>query len=367
MDAQQETRRMFILDERGELSEIERDKAVPVENPIKIKLKNAFEVFVLVDGTENYWISNYGRCANNYRRRDKKQNKDKFYLHKEGDVHYTIYEIERYPRKKRNGKVEIEVNTYKRDTSPGLLVAETFLKEYRGRYKLWHKDGNTSNNWYKNLLWVNERDFKALKDGKITWQELNLEQEYIEYQNKASYEAMKIYNTIRARCKPGEKIHIGKCYKEVTMCQEWLDDPKTFVRWYLDHYYEVDGESMAVDKDLFGKGAKVYSPETCCILPQRLNTYLTNCKKHYFDGQTPENTLPLGIYHNKKSNRYYAKIQFSGFEKPIQFAEHDTIEEAFKEYRYLKKLDAYRVIESYRDKIPEYIYEELLKIEIEPY
>ena len=29
----------------------------------------------------------------------------------------------------------------------------------------------------------------------------------------------------------------------------------------------------------------MYSPENCCILPQGLNTLLTNCKKHYFEGQ----------------------------------------------------------------------------------
>lgn len=61
-----ESKMQFILDEIGELQEIPKDKCKPVEYPIKYKLKNAFEVFVRVDGTENYWISNYGRCVNNY-------------------------------------------------------------------------------------------------------------------------------------------------------------------------------------------------------------------------------------------------------------------------------------------------------------
>ena len=53
-----------------ELQEISKDKCRPVEYPIKYKLKNAFEVFVRVDGTENYWISNYGRCVNNLNHKD---------------------------------------------------------------------------------------------------------------------------------------------------------------------------------------------------------------------------------------------------------------------------------------------------------
>ncbi len=66
-----ESKIQFILDEKGELQEIAKDKCRPVEYPIKYKLKNAFEVFVRVDGTENYWISNYGRCVNNLNRKDK--------------------------------------------------------------------------------------------------------------------------------------------------------------------------------------------------------------------------------------------------------------------------------------------------------
>ena len=93
------TRTQFILDENGELQEISKDKCKAVEFPIKYKLKNAYEVFVRVEGTENYWISNYGRCVNNLNRKDK----DKFYEHKQGKCHYTMFEVERqlvsYPLK----------------------------------------------------------------------------------------------------------------------------------------------------------------------------------------------------------------------------------------------------------------------------
>lgn len=77
------SRTQFILDENGELQEISKDKCKTVEFPIKYKLKNAYEVFVRVEGTENYWISNYGRCVNNLNRKDK----DKFYEHKQGKCH----------------------------------------------------------------------------------------------------------------------------------------------------------------------------------------------------------------------------------------------------------------------------------------
>lgn len=196
----------YILDENGTLVEIQKEKCKPVEYPIKYKLKNAYDVFVWVDSTENYWISNYGRCVNNLNRKDK----NTFYEHKQGKCHYTVFEIEKqivsYPVKKlKNGakkpdkkkeRVEREFHTYisdeecipileekqkenekrvysilktrcERDTSPERLVTNAFLEKYKGREKIWHKDGDESNNWYKNLLTVTAEDYKDLKGSRM--------------------------------------------------------------------------------------------------------------------------------------------------------------------------------------------------------
>lgn len=355
----EETKMQFILDENGELQEISKDKCRKVEYPIKYKLKNAFEVFVRVDDTENYWISNYGRCVNNYLSKKLSKNKTngyKFYEHKQGKCHYTIFEIEK------------DGSTWKRDTTPEDLVVDAFLVKYKGRFKVWHKDGDESNNWYKNLLTVTPDDYKNLKAGKIKWQELNLEQEYIEYENKASYHAYTVYNGILARCKSTEETDsIHKCYNKSLMWQGWLDDPKSFVKWYLEHYYECGDEEMDVDKDLFGDGSGMYHPDFCCILPKGLNTLLANSKKHYKEGETPDNVLPLGVSYNSKTGKYASSIQFTGEERPIPLSEWDTAEEAFEEYKVLKRADILIVAAKYRENIPDYIYDRLLKVEVKPY
>lgn len=355
-----ETKMQYILDENGELTEITKDKCKPVEYPINYKLKNAFEVFVRVDDTENYWISNYGRCVNNYLsvKNSKKDNPHgyKFYEHKQGKCHYTIFEIEK------------DGSTWKRETSPEDLVVDTFLVKYKGRFKVWHKDGDESNNWYKNLLTVSPQDYKDLKAGKVTWQELNLEQEYIEYENKASSHAYKVYDGILARCKDTvDNENVRDCYNKSTMWQKWLDDPKEFVKWYLYHYYECDGEEMDVDKDLFGDGSGMYHEDFCCILPKGLNTLLANSKKHYEEGQTPENSLPLGVRYNSKTNKYYGEIQFTGTDRQISLSEWDTPEEAFAEYKIMKQADILMMAAKYKGKIPDYIYDKLLTVEVKPY
>ena len=61
----------------------------------------------------------------------------------------------------------------------------------------------------------------ALKAGKVTWQELNLEQEYIEYENKASSHALMVYDGILARCKDTvDNENVRDCYNKSTMCQK---------------------------------------------------------------------------------------------------------------------------------------------------
>ena len=97
--ANEEKKIQFILDENRKLVEMSKEDAVPVQHPIKVPLKNAFEVFVRVKDTENYWISNYGRCVNNLNCKKK----DKFYEHKQGKCHYTVFEIERVEKPVQHG------------------------------------------------------------------------------------------------------------------------------------------------------------------------------------------------------------------------------------------------------------------------
>ena len=360
-----EMKMQYILDENKNLAEIPLTDMRPVEHPIKCKLISAFEVFVRVPGTENYWISNYGRGVNNHRN----PNKNKFYEHKQGQCHLTIYEVLRPSRSvKGKTKDEMEVEIWKRETSPEELVVKSFLKQYRGRFKVWHKNGDFADNWYKNLIYVSDKDFRNLKAGKIIWQELGYEQEYIEYVNNAKNQAMTAYGSISSRCKgENNSDSAHKCYDTAEMCQEWKDNPQLFIKQYLELYYEVPGESMAVDKDLFGNGSKVYSPETICILPQGINTLLANCKKHYKDGETPDNVLPLGVRYNGKINKYYSEITYWGTEDAITLPYRDTIEEAFADYKKFKECDIAITVSKYRDKIPEYIYEKLLTVRVEPY
>lgn len=85
---------------------------------------------------------------------------------------------------------------------------------------------------------------------------------------------------------------IERCYDEkvskkhptyigCTVCNEWLTF-SNFKRWME----QQDFQGMELDKDLLVAGNKLYSPETCSFIPQKLNAFLTNVNLESFTGVT---------------------------------------------------------------------------------
>lgn len=97
------------------------------------------------------------------------------------------------------------------------------------------------------------------------------------------------------------------------------------------------------------------------------HTLLANSKKHYKEGETPDNVLPLGVRYSGKTGKYSSEIQFTGAEKPIPLSEWDTPEEAFAEYKMMKQADILMVVAKYKESIPDYIYDRFLEVEVKPY
>lgn len=61
-------------------------------------------------------------------------------------------------------------------------------------------------------------------------------------------------------------------YKDVYVCEEWLDY-QNFAKWYYCQDYIQKGYNL--DKDLLQIDNLEYSPNTCCFLPQEINKAIT--------------------------------------------------------------------------------------------
>ena len=296
------------------------------------------EVFVIVNGTNNYWISNYGRLTNNLR--------GNFYMHKEGYVHYTI-----------------SGSAYKIETYTDKLVAEHFLENPKKYKRIWHIDRDRNNCFYRNLVWVNDEEYIDLERGILRVEELGRQQEYVPYITLKSNTAYSIWNGIYNRCYKGDEAYEGSF-----MCDLWLNDKDSFAEWWSAEYYECDGESMAVDKDLLFPGNKEYAPDKCCIIPQTLNTMLSNCKKHRLPKwKSAKMNLPLGVRYDSSMKMYYSEIKPYGHDEVIKLSYWETPEQAFEEYKRHKQADILIMADKYKNKVPKKVYDALLRFEVKPY
>ena len=310
------------------------------------------EVFVQVDYAEYYWISNYGRLVNNLR----KDGSFRFHKWDSGNnkrgVHWTIvsYDIDGTP-------VHTEI------TRPEKLVAQYFLINPSGCNRVWHIDRNVNNNYYRNLIYVNNSEYDKLTKNVIDASDLKREQEYYDFHTVKCNPAYHIWNGIYNRCYGKYKsFSVNQCYDGSTMCQLWRDDPDAFAEWYSENYYECNGERMAVDKDLLCRGNKEYAPDKCCLLPETLNSALASATK-----KRNINSFAVGVSYDEGKGKYYARIRPFRHYKMEKLHYWDTEEEAFQEYKLFKESELRILAVRYRSMIPDHIFDKLIKYEVLPY
>jgi hypothetical protein len=82
------------------------------------------------------------------------------------------------------------------------------------------------------------------------------------------------------------RVKNNPSYKDCAICKEWQSFAN-FKTFYDNNYIE----NYELDKDLLGDG-KLYSPETCCFVPHKINTLLKTQRKDSF--------LPIGVFKNGK-------------------------------------------------------------------
>lgn len=137
-------------------------------------------------------------------------------------------------------------------------------------------------------------------------------------------------------------------YENCEVCKEW-EIFENFKKWYIEHYYEVKGCDMEVDKDILVFGNRIYSPETCLIVPQRINELFRAFNNQY--------NLPTGISLLKKElkkGRY--KVSYNG-----NFIGYfKTIRDACMAHEYVKKGAINEVAKTYKNELPDYVFEALV-------
>lgn len=187
-----------------------------------------------------------------------------------------------------------------------------------------------------NVAYMGEGKYKSRQNGKMT----------------RSYN--KWSNMIR-RCYDKEFQKKNSTYENCTVCEEWHNF-QNFAKWFDENYYEMDGQRMALDKDILVKGNKIYSPENCLIVPSRINNLF--CKTDDKRGD-----LPIEVYYHKGAEKY--SIFCSIYDRDKNKQKHsylglsNNLESAFKVYKQFKEKIIKEVAEEYKNLIPTKLYNAL--------
>jgi len=153
-----------------------------------------------------------------------------------------------------------------------------------------------------------------------------------------------IWRGILERCYSEKSCIKYKSYYNIcTVCKEW-HNYQNFAEWYFKNYYQVDNERMHLDKDILIKNNKIYSPDTCLIVPQRINML--------FMQKRNSRNLPNGIT-LIKNGKYLAK--YNGNNIGVFNKLEDAVDaHGCKQIEHIRK-----IAEEYKDKIPLKVYEAL--------
>lgn len=159
------------------------------------------------------------------------------------------------------------------------------------------------------------------------------------------------WNGMMRRCYDDMFKQRSVAYKECVVSEKWhcFQD---FGDWYDENYYEIDGETMNLDKDILVKGNKIYSPDTCIYVPARINSLFVGCESTI--GKSSACT-----YFDEKRNKYIVRSRLE------YIGAYDTKEDAFEAYKRHKELTFRDVANEYKDKIPEKLYNAMLNYKIE--
>lgn len=149
-----------------------------------------------------------------------------------------------------------------------------------------------------------------------------------EYNTKNSFNEYTIWTSMLQRCY-NLKFPAYKNYgnKGVIVCKEWHNF-QNFCRWYKENFNKFIGDktNLQLDKDvlcnIYHLETKIYSPETCLLIPRHLN---------YFIAKSSEMT---GV--QNRNNRFSAKLYYKGIHYSL--GTFDTFEKAKNIYNKQKQL-----------------------------
>lgn len=169
-----------------------------------------------------------------------------------------------------------------------------------------------------------------------------------------------IWRNMICRCTDGHSSRIKEpTYESCTICDEWLIFSR-FKEWFDQNSLWCAKEPrIDLDKDILYKANKLYSPQTCVVVPHSINMLFVKNNKS-------RGELPVGVSYDRTRKKYKATI--GKYDRHVYLGRYDTPEEAFQAYKKAKEQHIKDVADEYKSKYPDFpqkLYDAMYAYEVE--
>jgi hypothetical protein len=180
---------------------------------------------------------------------------------------------------------------------------------------------------------------------------------------KIGYEGVGIYSSkkhpipytkwtdLLKRCYSKSTQERQPTYKGCSVDERWYNF-QNFAEWFENNYIK----GWHLDKDILMKGNKIYSPETCCFVPQEINAL-------FLKSQNKRGTSPVGVFNTVRNNKYTIGITLPNGSKSTK--SYDTAELAFEAYKNTKEAYIKEVADKWKDQIDLRVYQAMYNYKVE--
>lgn len=170
---------------------------------------------------------------------------------------------------------------------------------------------------------------------------------------KGILEGRKSYKTYLYMCRMCFSPTISED-RRMVMCKEWLDYC-AFEEWWNNNYCEVEGEQMVLAPTIFDKNNKLYSPNTCCLVPRGIYECFKEKAKDNKD-------LPCGVNIREGYDVYFIGMSIEN--KRINVGVADTLEEALLVRNIFQTQKIHYLALKYKKNLSQKVYDFMKNLEV---
>mgnify|MGYP006954717919 CR=1 FL=1 len=154
--------------------------------------------------------------------------------------------------------------------------------------------------------------------------------------------------------------NVTEAYKDCSICDRWIKLSNFIVDIEkMPNFDKLFKQGWSLDKDILVKGNKIYSPDTCCIVPSEINQLFIYQKSN-------RGSLPIGVAFNTRDGSFTAQLNkrlTGGKQRLCKYFK--TAEEAFLFYKEAKESYIKDVANMYKDQIDFRCYEAMMNWVVE--